>query len=352
MSVKDLTAQLDALVEQARVALERVKDRHELHQKKAAYAGRKGELQQMMRHMRDLSPEERPAFGEIVNRARDRIQQLVDDNLARVENEEIEQRIAKSQRDATLPPRAIAAGGPHPLRIVEARATEIFRDMGYVVARGPEVEYDFHNFAALNFPEDHPARDMQDTLMVEGVHPEFGQRLLRTHTSPVQIRTMLANQAPIRIIAPGAVYRSDEVDATHSPCFNQIEGLHIGEDVTLAHLKGTLQTFLEQFFEKSLDIRFRPSFFPFTEPSVEVDMQCVFCEGHGCRTCKQTGWIEILGAGVVDPNVLQAAGVDTEKYTGFAFGAGIERLAMLAWGVDDIRHFYDNDVRFLAQFST
>lgn len=351
MPVKDLTAQLAALVEQARTALEAVQDRHALHQKRAAYTGKKGELQKMMRHMRDLTPEQRPAFGQIVNEARDRIQELVDANLERVEAQEIQQRIADSAADATLPARTMNAGGPHPLRIVESRVNQIFRDMGYVVARGPEVEYDFHNFAALNFPEDHPARDMQDTLMVEGKHPQFGQRLLRTHTSPVQIRTMLANQAPIRIVAPGAVYRSDDVDATHSPCFNQIEGLHIGEDVTLAHLKGTLAAFLERFFEKELDIRFRPSFFPFTEPSVEVDMQCVFCEGEGCRTCKQTGWIEILGAGIVDPNVLKAVGVDTNRYTGFAFGAGIERLAMLAWGVDDIRHFYNNDVRFLAQFS-
>lgn len=352
MSASDLKSQLEQLVEEAREVFESVRESHELHQKKAAFVGKSGALQQMMRHMRDLAPEDRPAFGELVNQARDRVQELLDQNIERVTQIELQKKIEKSAADATLPPRLSGQGGPHPLRMVESRMIRIFRDMGYSVARGPEVETDFHNFTALNFPDDHPARDMHDTLMVENDDPKFGPRLLRTHTSPVQIRAMLANEAPVRIVAPGAVYRSDEVDATHSPCFHQIEGLLVDENVTLAQLKGTLAFFLERFFGKRSEVRFRPSYFPFTEPSVEVDMQCVFCEGAGCRTCKQTGWIEILGAGIVDPNVLKAVGVDAEKYSGFAFGMGIERVAMLMYGVDDIRHFYDNDVRFLSQFSS
>lgn len=351
MSAGDIKAQLEDIVQQASGAFEAVKDSQELHQRKAAFVGKNGALQAMMKHMRDLAPADRPAFGELVNSARDRVQELIDTHLARVEEAQLQKQLVQSAADVTLPPRVPSTGGPHPLRLVEAKMIRIFRDMGYAVARGPEVETDFHNFTALNFPDDHPARDMHDTLMVEGKDPAFGPRLLRTHTSPVQVRAMLANQPPVRIVAPGAVYRSDEVDATHSPCFHQLEGLVVDKDITLAQLKGTLAYFLEQLFQKRSEVRFRPSFFPFTEPSVEVDMQCVFCEGAGCRTCKQTGWIEILGAGIVDPNVLKSVGVDTEEYSGFAFGMGIERVAMLMYGVDDIRHFYDNDVRFLAQFA-
>lgn len=351
MSHENLKAQLDAIVTEAENAFKTVENPHDLNQQKATFLGKKGELQKMMRQMGGLSPQERPAFGQIVNEARDRIQALLEQHQQRVEELHLQRLLDQSAADTSLPPRAWTQGGAHPLRMVENKAIQIFRDMGYAVARGPEVEDDFHNFAALNFPEDHPARDMQDTLMVEGIDPDFGQRLLRTHTSPVQIRAMLANDPPVRIVAPGAVYRSDEVDATHSPCFNQLEGLHIGTNITLANLKGILTAFLERFFETSLDVRFRPSFFPFTEPSVEVDMQCAFCHGNGCRTCKDTGWIEILGAGMVDPNVLKAVGLDPNVYSGFAFGVGIERLAMLEFGVDDIRHFYDNDVRFLAHFS-
>src|SRR5690554_3065784 len=352
MSASELKVQLEQLVAEAREVFESVHESQELHQRKAAFVGKKGALQGMMRHMRDLSPEDRPAFGELVNEARDRVQALLDEHLERVAALELQKAVECSAADATLPPRIVAHGGAHPLRMVESRMIRIFRDMGYSVARGPEVETDFHNFTALNFPDDHPARDMHDTLMVEGDDPKFGPRLLRTHTSPVQIRAMLANQSPVRIVAPGAVYRSDEVDATHSPCFHQIEGLLVDKNVTLAQLKGTFAFFLERFFGKKSEVRFRPSYFPFTEPSVEVDMQCVFCEGKGCRTCKQTGWIEILGAGIIDPNVLKAVGVDAQEYSGFAFGMGIERVAMLMYGVDDIRHFYENDVRFLAQFSS
>ena len=351
MSAGDIKQELEDLVAQASEAFSAVNDAHELHQRKAAFVGKSGALQGMMRRMRDLTPEERPAFGELVNSARDRVQALIDEHLERVEALELARQLHSSATDATLPPRAVRGGGPHPLRMVEDDMIRIFRDMGYAVARGPEVETDFHNFTALNFPDDHPARDMHDTLMVEGEDPKFGPRLLRTHTSPVQVRTMLANQPPIRIVAPGAVFRSDEVDATHSPCFNQLEGLVIDRHITMAHLKGTLSYFMERLFGARSEVRFRPSFFPFTEPSVEVDVQCVFCGGTGCRTCKQTGWIEILGAGMVDPNVLKASGIDAETYSGFAFGIGIERVAMLKYGVDDIRHFYDNDVRFLGNFA-
>lgn len=345
MDIASLRAELDGLVSHADEALSGTKTEAELHQKKAAFVGKSGSLAAMMKHMRNLDPEERPVLGKAVNDARDSLQSIVDRELARIARQQLEKNLATRNADATLPGRRPQGGGRHPLRMVADEMTRVFREMGYRVAVGPEVESDFHNFEALNFPPDHPARAMHDTFHVGENH------VLRTHTSSVQIRTMLANKPPIRIVASGAVYRSDTLDATHSPYFHQLEGLYIDKGVTMANLKGTLQAFVERFFGEKIPIRFRPSFFPFTEPSVEVDMQCSFCHGEGCRVCSHSGWIEILGAGMVDPSVLEAVGIDPDVYTGFAFGVGVERLAMRRYGVSDIRHFFENDLQFLRMLS-
>jgi phenylalanyl-tRNA synthetase alpha chain len=246
-----------------------------------------------------------------------------------------------------LPGKEYWVGAAHPLTQVRRMIEEIFREMGYAIAEGPEVETDFNNFAALNFPPDHPARDMQDTLFVESTSEPL---MLRTHTSPVQIRTMLSSKPPVRILCPGRVYRKDEIDATHSPIFHQMEGLAVDDHITFADLKGSLHHFAKRLFGSEVKVQFRPSFFPFTEPSAEMDCSCVNCKGNGCNVCKQTGWLEILGSGMVHPNVLEAVGYDSEKYSGFAFGMGIERIAILFYDIPDIRLFYSNDLRFLSQF--
>jgi len=339
----ELRQQLDGIVNDAIAAFADAADDDVLNQVKARFIGKSGAVTALMKQMRDLTPDERPAFGQAVNTAKQAVQQALDDRRAALRTEARAKELAEGGIDVTLPPPAVPRGALHPLRQTEARMLEVFAEMGYRVAWGPEVESDFHNFEALNFPPDHPARDMQDTFVVED------GRLLRTHTSPVQIRTMLANEPPIRIAAPGAVFRCDTLDMTHSPNFRQVEGLVVDRGITMAHLKGTLQTFASRLFGRSLDVRLRPSFFPFTEPSVEVDVTCPFCDS-GCRVCSQSGWIEILGAGMVDPNVFEAVGIDPDVYSGFAFGIGVERVAMLTLGIDDIRHFYDNDLRFLAQF--
>ena len=340
----DLNRKLEQLVIDAGDAFAAVEDEDTLNQVKARFVGKSGGLTALMKHMRDLDPADRPEFGRHVNEAKSRVGDLLE--ARRVELRDARRRadLARGYVDVTLPGRRPPRGAVHPLRRVEREIVGVFRAMGYAVATGPEVEHDFHNFEALNFPPDHPSRDMQDTFTVED------GRILRTHTSPVQIRTMLANEPPIRICAPGAVYRCDTLDMTHSPNFHQVEGLVVYEGVTMALLKGYLQEFASRLFGKRLEIRLRPSFFPFTEPSVEVDVECPFCES-GCRICGATGWIEILGAGMVDPNVFAAVGIDSDRYTGFAFGIGIERVAMLKYGIDDIRLFYENDLRFLAQFS-
>jgi phenylalanyl-tRNA synthetase alpha chain len=252
--------------------------------------------------------------------------------------------------DWTLPGTKYSIGAIHPLTLVRHRIEDIFREMGYAIAEGPEIETDFNNFAALNFPPDHPARDTQDTFFVDLNEPNGMPMLLRTHTSPVQIRTMLANKPPVRILCPGRVYRRDEVDATHSPFFHQMEGLVVDDDITFADLKGTLHYFLQRLFNRDVQLSFRPTFFPFTEPSADVSVSCVFCDAKGCSVCKYSGWIEILGSGMVHPNELEAVGYDSEKYTGFAFGMGLDRLAILLFGIPDIRLFFQNDIRFLSQF--
>lgn len=341
----ELERELQALCDDARDAFADATTDDELNQVKARFVGKSSPLTAMMKRMRDLTPDERPAFGQAVNVARDRIEALLDAARARVREERLAARLAGERADLTRPPRSAHRGAIHPLRLAERQILRVFAEMGYAVAEGPQLETDFHNFTALNFPDDHPARDEQDTFVLEG------ERLLRTHTSPVQIRTMLANRPPIRIAAPGSVFRVDTADMTHSPHFHQVEGLVVDRGVTMADLKGSLREFVRRLFGKDLTIRLRPSFFPFTEPSVEVDVQCPFCS-DGCRVCKGTRFIEILGAGMVDPNVFMQCGIDAETYTGFAFGIGIERVAMLLYGVDDLRLFFENDLRFLAQFES
>ena len=301
------------------------------------YLGKKGEVTALLKTLGSMEHEQRKAFGQAVNRTKGELAQAVNSRKQLLEEIALNQRLVNETIDVTLPGRGQQRGGLHPVTHTLQRMTDIFSKLGYDIATGPEVEDDYYNFELLNFPPHHPARAMHDTFY-------FGDgRLLRTHTSPVQIREMKKNGAPVRIIAPGKVYRSDS-DQTHTPMFHQVEGLLVGETVTMADLKGVLQSFVNSFFEESLEMRFRPSYFPFTEPSAEVDI--AWDKGDG----KEPGWLEILGCGMVHPNVLQACGVDSEKYVGYAFGMGVERLAMLRYGVTDLRQFFENDVRFLRQF--
>jgi phenylalanyl-tRNA synthetase alpha chain len=343
MNVSELETKLEQLAHEAVAELENADRKEDAIQIKNRYLGRKGGVQELMKLIRELPNEDKPVAGQASNRAKGAIQSAYDERIEQLEAVELERKLASERIDVTLPARTPPVRGGHPLAEVEQELISIFADMGFDVAEGPEVEEDFYNFEALNFPPDHPARDMQDTFVLED------GRLLRTHTSPVQIRTMLAYEPPVRVISPGRVYRCD-ADVTHSPVFHQVEGLLVDEDVTFADLKGTLHHFAERVYGPGTPVRFRPSYFPFTEPSAEVDIGCIFCEGAGCRVCGHTGWIEILGAGMVDPNVFDAVGIDSQKYTGFAFGMGVERIAMLKLGVNDIRTFFENDLRFLRQF--
>jgi phenylalanyl-tRNA synthetase alpha chain len=315
-----------------------------LEEMRVRWLGKKGVLTEQLKALGNLPASERPAAGQRINEAKERVQTAIEARRSELERLEDERRLAAGRIDVTLPGRGEERGGLHPVTKARLRIEALFRSAGFEVATGPEIEDDFHNFEALNIPPDHPARAMHDTFYF----PDG--RLLRTHTSPVQIRALLAHGAPIAIIAPGRVYRCD-ADVTHSPMFHQLEGLVVGENVSFANMKAILHGFVEAFFEKDLAMRLRPSYFPFTEPSAEVDMTCVFCDGNGCRVCKQTGWLEISGCGMVHPNVLKASGVDPERYTGYAFGAGIDRLAMLRYDVNDVRLFFDNDLRFLKQFA-
>jgi phenylalanyl-tRNA synthetase alpha chain len=305
--------------------------------------GKKGLLTEQLKGLGKLSAEERPAAGQRINDAKTSIHAALEMRRIRLEQATLELELAKGALDVTLPGRGQEAGSLHPVTRTRLRIEQIFSQAGFQVASGPEVEDDFHNFEALNIPKNHPARAMHDTFYF----PDG--RLLRTHTSPVQIRSMRAQPPPLAVIAPGRVYRNDS-DMTHSPMFHQVEGIAIGESISFANLKAMLHTFVERFFERPLGMRLRPSYFPFTEPSAEVDIECVFCHGKGCRVCKQTGWLEILGCGMVHPNVLAAAGIDSERWQGYAFGMGIERLTMLRYGVDDLRLFFENDLQFLKQF--
>jgi phenylalanyl-tRNA synthetase alpha chain len=307
------------------------------------FLGRKGELTGLMKGLGALSAVERPVVGQLVNTIKDEIESHLEGALTQAREQEIQQRLQSERIDVTLPGRRLTCGTKHPITLVIEEVCDIFAGLGFSVAEGPEIEHDWYNFEALNFPPEHPARDMQDTFFVEN------NLLLRTHTSPVQIRTMLKQKPPVRIIAPGTVYRCDS-DATHSPMFHQIEGLMVDKGVTFGDLKGMLTIFTNQLFGQKTGVRLRPSFFPFTEPSAEVDIACVICGGKGCRVCKQSGWLEILGAGMVDPEVYRHVNYDAEEISGFAFGMGIERIAMLKYGINDMRLLFENDVRFLRQF--
>jgi len=313
----------------------------ELELLRVKHLGRKGDLTGILRGLGKLDPEVRRNVGQEANRAKEALEAALDQ--ARLALKAAARRAAATTVDVTLPGRRLPRGRLHPLNRIMAEVCDIFLHLGFEAVEGPEVELDWYNFEALNLPPDHPARDMQDTFYFND------KMLLRTHTSPMQIRTMEVRQPPVRIIAPGKVYRRDS-DITHSPMFHQVEGLLVDKGVTFADLKGVLTAFVHQMFGPEVGVRFRPSYFPFTEPSAEVDIECVMCGGHGCRVCKATGWLEVLGSGMVHPAVFEAVGYDSETYTGFAFGLGIERIAMLKYGVDDIRLFFDNDLRFLRQF--
>lgn len=340
----NLQDDLSQLLKVAHKAVSESEDVTALEEVRVEYLGKKGKLTNQLKKLGQLPAEERPEVGQWVNEAKQKLQSSITERKSMLEQRSFQNKLSQDQIDVTLPGRGMGRGGLHPITRTLNRLEAIFKGIGFQVAEGPEIEDDYHNFEALNIAENHPARDMHDTFYFDKHH------LLRTHTSPVQIRYMKEHEPPLRIIAPGKVYRCDS-DVTHTPMFHQIEGLMVDTDVSFADLKGILSSFLETFFEKSLAVRFRPSFFPFTEPSAEVDISCVICSGKGCRVCSHTGWLEVLGCGMVHPEVFRHADVDSEKYTGLAFGIGVERLAMLRYGVDDLRLFFENDLRFLKQFN-
>jgi phenylalanyl-tRNA synthetase alpha chain len=335
---------LDSLTQDLLASVGASSDLAALESVRVAALGKKGHITEQLKALGKLSPDERREAGARINRVKQELTDAIDARRATLERQAVERDLAAGTIDVTMPGRGERQGGLHPVTRTRLRIEEIFRQAGFRVAEGPEVEDDFHNFEALNIPADHPARAMHDTFYF----PDG--RLLRTHTSPVQIRVMQSQEMPLRIIVPGRVYRCDS-DMTHTPMFHQIEGLVVDEDTSFANLKAMLRHFIEQFFERPRALRFRPSYFPFTEPSAEVDIQCVFCDGEGCRVCKQTGWLEIGGCGMVHPNVLNACGVDPDRWQGYAFGMGIDRMAMLRYSVNDLRLFFENDLRFLRQFN-
>lgn len=339
-----LQAQMNQLVANTQYAVDQCADLQQLDQIRSKVLGKKGELTELLKSVGGLPAEQRALVGEWVNTAKKQISDSLTARGEYLQQAELEQKLTTETIDVTLPGRTpLSKGSLHPVTRIMQRIEQLFSSLGFTVVEGPEIEDDFHNFEALNFPANHPARAAHDTFYFDN------GLLLRTHTSPVQIRSMLNSKPPLRVITPGRVYRCDS-DQTHTPMFHQVEGLVVDDHCSFADLKGLLQDFLSQLFEKELSFRFRPSYFPFTEPSGEVDMSCVLCDGQGCRVCKQTGWLEILGCGMVHPNVLRMGGIDPEIYTGFAFGAGIDRLAMLRYGIDDLRKFFENDIRFLEQF--
>lgn len=335
----DLLALKKAFLEE----LESVLNLSELQQTRTRYSGRKGLLTAKLKSLSSIAPDERPAYGKSLNEIKTFIDEKLEQKELSLKEGEKERRLLTEKIDITLPGKFTPPGTKHPINIVLAEIKDIFVSMGFGIEDGPEVELDYYNFEALNIPKDHPARDMQDTFYVSD------DVVLRTHTSPVQVRVMEKKKPPLKIIAPGKVYRCDS-DVSHTAMFHQVEGLMVDTDISFGDLKGVLELFIHSFFGKDIPVRFRPSFFPFTEPSAEVDMGCIFCSGKGCRMCKGTGWIEILGAGMVNPRVFEMAGYDPEKYSGFAFGMGIERITILKYSIDDIRLFYENDLRFLRQF--
>ena len=335
--------ELENIINEASRSIESAGDLKTLDQIRVDYLGKKGVLTEQLKNLGKLSAEERPKAGQVINKVKQEVQALLEARQAVLQQESLNRKLTEETIDVTLPGRGQHNGGLHPVTRTIERIEKLFLSMGFSIAEGPEIEDDYHNFEALNIPGNHPARAMHDTFY-------FSEHLLlRTHTSPVQIRAMKEGKPPFRLIAPGRVYRCDS-DVTHTPMFHQVEGLMVDENVSFADLKGLLDDFIHHFFEKDLAVRFRPSYFPFTEPSAEVDIQCVICGGGGCRVCSQTGWLEIMGCGMVHPKVFEHVDIDTEKYTGFAFGMGVERMAMLRYGVNDLRLFFENDLRFLKQF--
>lgn len=334
---------LNALAQEAKDAIAAAQDNATLEQLRVDFLGKKGQITALLKGLGKLSAEERPKAGAQINVIKQELQGLIGERKAVMEATAINAQLAQETIDVTLPGRGQSTGGIHPVTRTIERIEDFFNAIGFDVVEGPEIEDDYHNFEALNIPAHHPARAMHDTFYIDET------TVLRTHTSPVQVRVMESQTPPLRIICPGRVYRCDS-DLTHTPMFHQVEGLLIDEKSSFADLKGLVEDFLKAFFEKELQVRFRPSYFPFTEPSAEVDIQCVNCGGEGCRVCSQTGWLEIMGCGMVHPRVFECSNIDTEKYSGFAFGMGVERLAMLRYGVNDLRLYFDNDLRFLEQF--
>ncbi|SDW69001.1 phenylalanyl-tRNA synthetase, alpha subunit [Marinococcus luteus] len=338
---------LEELQQEALQQIEEAGDTKQLEQVRVKYLGKKGPITEVLRGMGQLSKEERPVVGQKGNEVREAIQERLEKKTKTLADEALKEKLEKETLDVTLPGRKVQRGAKHPLTSVVEEIEDIFIGMGFEVTEGPEVETDYYNFEAMNLPKDHPARDMQDSFYVSS------DLLLRTQTSPVQARSMERHhgEGPVKIICPGKVYRRDDDDATHSHQFMQIEGLMVDENIRMSDLKGVLETFVKKYFGEEREIRLRPSYFPFTEPSAELDVSCGICAGEGCRICKHTGWIEVLGCGMVHPRVLEMSGFDPDVYSGFAFGMGVERFSLLKYGIDDIRHFYTNDMRFLKQFT-
>jgi len=344
--------ELDNIVREAQQAVTAATGLPALESLRVHYLGKKGVLTEYLKQLGTLAPEQRPQAGQAVNRAKQTVQAALESRREALEIAALDARLTDAALDVTLPGRGQAGGGLHPVTRTLTRINTLFTRLGFEIVEGPEIEDDYHNFEALNIPAEHPARDMHDTFYFDASTLRFGsgQALLRTHTSPVQVHAMKQTPPPLRMIAPGRVYRCDS-DLTHTPMFHQVEGLMVDEGVSFVDLKGLLDDFLHHFFERDdLAVRFRPSYFPFTEPSAEVDIQCVMCGGAGCRVCGHSGWLEVMGCGMVHPNVFTHVGIDNERYTGFAFGMGVERLAMLRYGVNDLRLFFENDLRFLQQF--
>jgi len=339
-----MSAILEKILAQALEELATVNDLNQLDQIRVHYLGKKGLFTLQMKELGALDPEQRRSVGQVINQAKDRLQLELESKKSNFETIALAARLASESIDVTLPGRGQTVAGLHPVTTTLRRISKIFASVGFVVVEGPEIEDDYHNFEALNIPAHHPARAMHDTFYFDA------HTVLRTHTSPVQIRAMESNKPPMKVIAPGRVYRCDS-DITHTPMFHQVEGFLVDKEVSFADLKGVVYEFLRAFFEKDIQVRFRPSYFPFTEPSAEVDIECVMCNGEGCRVCSQTGWLEVMGCGMIHPEVFKSVNIDSEEYSGFAFGMGVERLAMLRYGINDLRLFFENDLKFLEQFN-
>lgn len=342
--VIDMKEKLESLKLEAKAKIEEATSSKDISELRVFYLGKKGEITSLMKGMGNLTPEERPKFGQMVNEARNFVEDILKAKTDEISKKELFEKLEKEKIDVTMPSKFVKGGNLHPLTKTLNEIYDIFIGMGFSIVDGPEVELDYYNFEALNLPKDHPARDTQDTFYIND------NVVLRTQTSPVQVRTMEKTKPPIRIISPGRVYRSDAVDATHSPVFHQIEGLVVDKGITMANLKGTLETVLKKMYGSETKLRFRPHHFPFTEPSAEVDISCFVCGGKGCSVCKGEGFIEVLGCGMVHPKVLEVCGIDPDVYSGFAFGIGLERTVMGKYDIDDLRLFYENDIRFLKQF--